>query len=707
MISSANPRFIYRQFLIFLTHSTCLACALFIPSSLAAQEPAVELEETVITASRTDQILGDIPAHVTLLAPQVIRQSAALTTDDLLRQVPGFSLFRRSSSLVAHPTTQGVSLRGIGASGVSRTLVLLDGMPLNDPFGGWVQWHKVRRGSLERVEVLRGGGAHLWGNYALGGVIHLQTRMPRQPEFRLVATGGDGRTGAIDLIAAERFGTTGVMLEGGYFSTDGYKVLRADQRGAIDVNADSKSSTLRLKVERPLSASGRLFAQLGIFNEERGNGTRLTQNDTDAGYAALSTVWAKPSGKWTLSGFTQVQEFRSVFSAAAADRSTERPALDQFKVPSKLGGVSVEWLKPAGRRHVLAAGSDLRWLSGETNENYRNLGDGFTRRRWAGGEQQVFGLFLQDQFRPTDRWHLTAAGRVDAWRTFDSFRRELNLETDEFLREDQFDARSRWVFNPRLAARYDALPSVSIRTAAYRTFRAPTLNELFRPFRVGNNITEANPKLVPEQLTGVELGMDYNRATLTAHVTAYWNQIDDAIFNRTIEGSGGVVDPCGFVPDEGSCRQRENLQQVRVVGLEADTQYRLPWHVSTGLGYLFTQSEFAKGPAEVQDKRLPQIPKHQVVLTLGYDHPKRVQGRLQLRYVGAQFEDDRNTLELGDFAVVDLNLSKMLGPHWEVFLQAENLLDKTYLVGRSGSGPVKLVNVGMPRRLHGGVRVTR
>ncbi len=669
-----------------------------------AEEPVVELAETVVTASRTDQTLLDIPAHVTLLTPQAIHQSAALTTDDLLRQIPGFSLFRRSSSLVAHPTTQGVSLRGIGASGVSRTLVLLDGMPLNDPFGGWVQWHKVRRGSLERVEVLRGGGAHLWGNYALGGVIHLQTRQPYQPELRLLVNGGVGRTGAVDLIVAERFGRTGVMLEGGLFSTAGYKVLRADQRGAIDVNAASNSSTLRLKVERPLAASGRLLAQAGVFREARDNGTRLTENATDAGYAALQTVWSRPSGKWTLAGFTQIQEFNSVFAAAAPDRATERPALKQFKVPAKVVGVSMHWLKPVGQRHTLAAGTDFRWLRGETNEDYRNLGDGFTRRRWAGGAQQLLGVFFQDRLRLSERWLLTAAGRADAWRSTDGFRREQNLTDDTLVQNQVFEARHRWVFNPRLAARFFAHPMVSLRAAVYRTFRAPTLNELFRPFRVGNDITEANPALVPEQLTGIEAGFDYRRMAFTGHVTAYWNQVDEAIFNQTFAGSGGVVEPCGFVPEGGSCRQRENLPQVRVVGLETELEYRLPWNFISGLGYLLTNSEFVKGPAAVENKRLPQIPVHQLVFKFAYQQPKHVQGKLQVRYLGTQFENDLNTLKLEDFAVVDLYLTKVLGAQWEVFIQAENLLNTTYMVGRSGRG---LISIGMPRRVYGGVRFTR
>src|SRR5207253_5815369 len=115
--------------------------------------PAARLEDVTVTATRSEQRLGDVPASVSILRGDEIRQSPAVVADDVLRQIPTFSLFRRTSSLSSHPTAQGVSLRGIGPSGVSRTLVLIDGVPFNDPFGGWVYWSRVRLESTERIEI--------------------------------------------------------------------------------------------------------------------------------------------------------------------------------------------------------------------------------------------------------------------------------------------------------------------------------------------------------------------------------------------------------------------------------------------------------------------------------------------------------------------------------------------------------------------------
>src|SRR5437867_7540150 len=106
--------------------------------ALALQDPVPKTQDTItVTATRTPTRLSDTPASVVVMSRQTIAATAAPTVDDALRQVPGLALFRRSGSRTANPTSQGVSLRGVGASGASRALVLDDGIPPNDAFGGW------------------------------------------------------------------------------------------------------------------------------------------------------------------------------------------------------------------------------------------------------------------------------------------------------------------------------------------------------------------------------------------------------------------------------------------------------------------------------------------------------------------------------------------------------------------------------------------
>jgi outer membrane receptor protein involved in Fe transport len=157
-------------------------------------EPAVITEEIVVTATRTNTRLGDVAASIRVLSKTELDSTAAVRMDDVLRQIPGFQLFRRSGSRSANPTSQGVSLRGVGASGASRSLVLADGIPLNDPFGGWVYWGRIPRESLSHIEVMRGGASDLYGTGALGGVIQLLTKPIDTPTLSFDISYGNQNT---------------------------------------------------------------------------------------------------------------------------------------------------------------------------------------------------------------------------------------------------------------------------------------------------------------------------------------------------------------------------------------------------------------------------------------------------------------------------------------------------------------------------------
>jgi outer membrane cobalamin receptor len=676
-------------------------------SQLAVEDPerVIAVEEMVVTATRTDQTVRDIPANVTVLTMAEIRRSAAQTLDDLLRQVPGFSLFRRSSSVVAHPTTQGVSLRGIGASGSSRTLVLLDGMPLNDPFGGWVQWGKVRVERIEHIEVLRGGGSHIWGNYALGGVIHITTVRPQKRTVTFSGQVGGRKTATLDISLSDRFGSTGLTVEGSHFTTEGYPIVRADQRGAIDGNADSKNTTIGVKLTHDLSPTANLYLHGSVFREDRNNGTPLARNSTDAGYVGMKTTLRTSDGsKWTFVGFSQFQTFTSSFSSPAPGRNSESPALNQFDVPSRAVGLTAEWLKPINVAHLVTAGSDVRWLSGETNEDFRFISDRFTRRRRAGGDQLVMGIYVQDIVIPQPRWQVTVGGRVDLWRSVDASRLEWDRETGQSIRDDRFAGRGHWVFNPKAGLRFNATDRVSFRTSGYRTFRTPTLNELFRPFRVQNDITEANEHLNPERLLGGEVGGDYVTPSLTGRLTAYWNEVEGAVVNLTIGSGPGQVPPCGFVPEGGRCRQRHNLNRTRTRGIEAEITCRSRSFWTGSVGYLFNDSRVVSAPTQpdLEGKRIPQVPAHHLIVKIGYTNPALFDASVQGQVVSNQFEDDINSLGLGDSGLIDLSVGRHVQTRTEVFFHVENLFNRSYVVGKTGDG---LVTNGAPRLFHGGVRM--
>ena len=201
--------------------------------------------------------------------------------DDVLRQVPTFSLFRRSSSLSSHPTAQGVSLRGIGPSGVSRTLVLVDGVPFNDPFGGWVYWTRVPLESVDRIEVIDGSSSSLYGNYGMGGVINII------PTRAGAANAASSRRSTATTTArrqtsspATSGASSGVAVEGSAFDTDGFPIVAAAERGLIDNNAAVNFENFNGKVDYRANDRVNLFVRGGYFTEDRVNGKIGEVNDT-------------------------------------------------------------------------------------------------------------------------------------------------------------------------------------------------------------------------------------------------------------------------------------------------------------------------------------------------------------------------------------------------------------------------------------------
>jgi outer membrane receptor protein involved in Fe transport len=666
-------------------------------ASASAQEsdrPA-RLEPVVVTVTRMEQQFGEAPASVTVLTRADVSQSASQVLDDLLRQVPGFSLFRRSSSMVSHPTTQGLSLRGIGPSGASRALVLLDGVPINDPFGGWVYWDKIPLASVEQIEVVRGGGSSLWGNYALSGVVNIITRRPTERSASFEGRYGNHDTLNLDLLGTEAQGPFRLSLEGSHFRTDGYPVVKESRRGPIDVDADSEHTTFNGRAELVLSRDLSLFVRGTYYEEDRGNGTPLQNNDTHSGSVAAGGRLRTGDGSdWALNVFADFQRFTSTFSTQAPDRKSETLALDQA-VPTTAVGGGLQWSRRFGS-HLALAGADFRWIEGETDEKVFNAGV-FARKRDAGGQQVLAGVFVQDVWTPHPTWELVGGVRGDYWREIDGFRRDTPPPAG-VPPHQHFDDTDRLALSPRVATLFHATPTTDLRASAYQGFRVPTINELYRLFRVRNDVTVANARLGPERLTGGELGLQQRWGPFQGRVTGYWNEVQDLVANVTL------TTPLPDCPPGTTCRQRQNLDLTRIRGVETELELRPAWGWRFLASYIFTDTRVVTSSKQrtLEGKRLAQVPQHGASVSVRYENPTWFNASVTVRYVGSQFEDDLNTLPLGGYTVVDLFLWRRLAKWSEVFLGIENLLDTTYTTGRTSEG---VISIGTPVLVHGGVRL--
>ena len=663
----------------------------------SSAEPSASGEslETVVTATRTPRPVRDVPTPVTVVPRTEIVQSPTQTLDELLRMLPSFATFRRTNSLASDPTAQGVNLRGIGPSGVSRTLVLVDGLPGNDAFGGWFYWRQIPRIGIERIEVAPGGGSALYGNYALGGVVQVFSRPVVGPELDVDAAGGYPKQFQAAARAADRFGPATAVLEGEGFSTSGYQLVAPSMRGPVDQDAPSAHATGSASLAYEVSRSVRLWARGGYFWEDQNAGTPLSGALVRSGsYGTGAAITSRSFGTLDFSFFGHVQDFKQDRSRINASRSSETPAARQ-DVPSDDQGLTLVWTSNDlfwGGRHQLLSGVELRCIHGISSEDlFPPPSTQGLIRRDTGGNQEFLGVFAQDAYEPFSALELVAALRFDAWRNFGAS--QTTEDTMHVMATTAFADRSDNQLSPKLAARYRVLDGFTVRGAGYTAFRAPTLNELYRPFQVGTILTAANDQLGPETLHGVEAGFELNpQAGLLIRTNGYWSVLDQPISNVTLSTP---------LPD-GSQRRRENLGQARIRGVEMD----LGWHFArvwtAALSYAFVDSRVTSAPGvpNLVGKRLAQDPEHRVSGSLTFDFPTIITATVQGRFISQQFEDDLNQLPMPGFFILDLAASRRIVSWLEGYAAIENLFNRQYLVGRAG-----VDTIGQPFTFRAGLRL--
>jgi len=659
--------------------------------------PATVAEEITVTAERAETRLSDTAASVIVLSPADLATSAALTLDDVLRQVPGFTLFRRTSSRTSNPTSQGVSLRGVGASGASRAVVLSDGLPINDPFGGWVYWSRIPRESVSRVEVVQGGTSSLYGTDALGGVISFLPRDVRDSVFSLETSYGNLQTPDVSLFTAGRLFQWSGQIAAEAFHTDGYIPVDERERGPVDTRAASEHTTLQLGLDRLIEDRGRIFARASLFGESRENGTPLTPNRTHIRQLALGADYRSASvGTFVARLYAGTQVYDQNFTAIAANRQSESLTRSQ-RVPAQQIGFTSQWSRVVGSRQTLVAGLDAREVRG-TSDELAFVAGRVTSALSAGGRERTVGVFGQDIIRITPRFLVTVGVRGDRWRNYDAFAATRPLAVPGPVSVTKFTDRIETAFSPRLSLLYKASEHVSLYASGYRAFRAPTLNELYRSFRVGNVLTQANVNLRAERLTGGEAGARVSgfAERLAVRGTFFWSELTRPIANVTLSVTPALI-----------TRQRQNLGRTRSVGVELEADAHLSRTVTIAGGYQFADATVLRFPANpaLEGLLIPQTPRHQLTFQARYDNPSLLTVSLQGRAIGEQFDDDQNQLKLDRYFTLDLFASRRLSRNVELFAAFENLTDERYDIGRTPVrtiGPPLMARAGL--RLHFGAR---
>lgn len=652
---------------------------ILLPLLLAAQATP----DIVVTGRGLAPAAGEEVFDAVVIDRDRLAGSASGRLEEVLRDVPGFQLFRRSDSRSANPTSQGATLRALGGNASSRVLLVLDGVPQTDPFGGWVSWPAYHPERLGEARVTRGGGSGVQGPGALAGTIELESATPAQlagPQGRLAYGSRDG---------FEAFAGLGVPLGGGFAAMsgawqrgDGFVPIVRDRRGPADRPAPYEQMSLALRAVAPLPGGAELQASGLVFSDARERGTAFSGIRTRGADASLRAV----GRRWSLLGYVQTRDFYNSFASVNSGRTIATRTSEQFSVPATGLGARVEARPGIGAGLDLRVGADWRLTEGETRELFAFVAGAGTRRRVAGGRTQTLGAFGEAAWT-SNAVTLTAGARIDRWTVSNGRLHERVLATGAILTDTAFADRSGREPTGRAGIAWRSTGTLTLRAAAYLGWRLPTLNELYRPFRVGTDATAANAELAPERLHGIEAGLDWRpgpRARIG--LTAFSNRLQGAIANVTLGQGPGTFPGVGFVAAGGDYRRRGNLDAIEAKGIEIDWRYALgDWSLSGGWSWVDSQVE-SSGPAAALDGLRPaQTPRHSLTSTLAWGSD-RARASLTARYGGAQFEDDLNRQRLPGAFTLDAVGRFPLGRRLAIETRAENLANARVLAGISGDG---------------------
>jgi outer membrane receptor protein involved in Fe transport len=669
-------------------------------------QPASLNADVTVSITRTDTRLSETPASVVALTREDLNSTASQTVDDSLRQVAGFTLFRRGSSKTTNPTAQGANLRGVSGSGASRAAVMFDGLSLNDAFGGWTFWSRVPMIAVEQAEVLRGGASSLYGSGGLSGAVDLLPVRNKTEDaiFNARTSAGAQNTYDGSFYTAYSRNGWGFDLAAETFKTDGYVPVAEDERGLVDTNANSQHnngifSIERLKSSPPYkggvaaaSADGvvlsRIFIRGNIFDERRDNGTSLTYNKTYFRQAAAGAdLSSSKVGDLQFRSFIEAQVYDQTFSSVSANRKTETLTRLQ-RVPSQASGASVFWTKPI-KEHTLVSSFEFRDVRGFSDE-VGYFGGNPTSVSGSGGRQQNIAFLIQDSWTVREKLNINFGVRVDRWENLDAHSATRPLATN-VVTDVGFPDRDETAVSPRIAAIYQLNTNTSIYGSYSRSFRAPTLNELYRGFRVGNVVTQPNENLKAEYANTFEGGVSVNAfdRRLNIRGNLFLTNVNDPVVSVTLATTPTLI-----------TRQRQNVGETRATGLEVDAEFAVTSVLRFSASYLLVNSQVTEFPGNpvLIDKFLPQIAPQQLTFQLSYRPPSRFSFGIQGRASSGQWEDDLNTLRLRPYFTVDTTASYRINKMVDLFAAAENIFNSRYDIGltpvRTAAAPA-FIRVGL------------
>jgi outer membrane receptor protein involved in Fe transport len=658
-----------------------LIIALSIQLRLSAQSPAspsvpvAKSEQVTVTAYRAPLGVLASPVTTRLLTSQSLRSTAAITFDDQLRTLPGVELFRRSSSLVANPTSQGISLRALGSTSASRTLVTEDDVPLNDPLGGWIHWQEQPELSIKDVELVRGGASDLYGSSAIGGAVNLIPVRPLSHQAELRSSFGGEGTYDNSLLAAAHPGPWNLLAAGGLIGTDGYIQEAPSQRGPVDDASNVHSQNALLTAGRDFGDL-KLFVRGSGFEESRHNGTPYQRNATRLIRYSTGADWQNArNSALALRLYGSSERYRQTFSsisnlpnfgdAACSFRCGETPTRFSF-VPDNELGAAAHWSQPFGAGLLLVAGADAHDVRVWDREQAYGSSAVLTNL----ADHQRDSAAYAEAMWVHKAWTLVVSARIDWFQNYDGHEIQWNGSTWTSVSQQPVRNQEK-IFDPRLGLSRKLSPHWALTASGFRAFRTPTPSELYRSTQVGNQLTLPNGNLFSERATGWEAGIAGERSWGSIRSSYFLTQVNRPIAALTINPNSSPI-----------LLMRENLGQIESRGVSLDFELApRTWLVADG-GYQYAHAVVSRGSQDF-GKWIPEVARNMATLNLRASRPSLGTISLQSRLSGRQFDDAANANLIHGYFRLDAYASHNFGKRFELFAAGENLFNRSIEVSKT------------------------
>jgi len=664
--------------------SGILIAASILPA--AAQTPAspITVQQSItVTADRGLANINDSATSTAVLTGQQLQQSPGLTLDDSLHQIAGFQLFRRTSSWTANPTSAGISLRGLGSTAASRTLVISDQVPLSDPFGAWVHWNETPTLAIDHVQILRGGGADLYGSSAIGGVVDVVPLTPTKLTFAADTFGATENTAAGDALFTTASRHLATLSALSVLSTGGYVPTAPSARGTVDTVSNVSNQAARAEFHFPVTPTLTTFLRGNLLNEARANGTPDQTNGTRLWRFIGGAEFTNPFAIIALRLYGLRESYRQSFSSVAANRNSETLTKLQH-VPTDELGFALQGSHAFPHAVTTALGLDLRDIRATDDETAT---PSFVTTSTSARQRETGG-YADGIWQPKN-WSFSGSIRVDSFRTFDAQKTVSNAAT--ITPQPNI---AELVASPHLGVvRY--LPhGLALTGTAYRAFRGPTMNELYRTGQVGSQTTLANNALLAERATGFEGGIELSARVVHVRATYFWTEVNRPITTVLVTETATT-----------QTLQRQNLGQLRSDGamLEAQTGR---WHsLDAAFNYQLSFASVTRfnssSPLQTSlvGNWLPEVPRESFTSVVNYTAARIAAFHLIASYQGREFDDSANQYILHGYARFDVAAERGLTRRFSVFGGAQNVLNRAIEAGKTPTP-----TLAPPRLVQGGLR---